>query len=130
MKQTLKTICFFLIWGGLLVGLPSQTFASTPGSWSNANAPNNPATFVDLEVIFQKLLTVLFSLAGIGLLVTLFIGGFQYLTAGANPKNMEKASATLTFGLIGLLIIISAWIILYLIETITGIKVTVFKVFS
>ena len=65
--------------------------------------------------------------AGLASLIMILAGGFRYLTAGDNPKNVEQAGKTLTSAVVGLIVVISAWLILTAIEAITGINVTFFR---
>ncbi len=86
------------------------------------------ATIAGLECIFQSILNIAFRLAGLGVFAMLIIGGFKYLTAGGDPKNVESATKTITYGLYGLAMIIVSWFVLLLIKEFTGIDVTVFQV--
>jgi cytochrome bd-type quinol oxidase subunit 2 len=87
------------------------------------------ATIKCLECVVARILNVVTILAGVAVLVMLIAGGFQYLTAGDNPKSAEKAGKTLTAAAIGLVVIIGAWLIIRAISWITGINITVFRVF-
>ena len=57
----------------------------------------------------------------------LIVGGFQYLTAGGNPEKTKAAGNTITYAVIGLVVILGAWFILLFIEKFTGVKVTEFN---
>lgn len=116
--QFLLILLFFLI-------LPSSAFASP--DWSDTSGVT-PARLSDLNAVFGYVLDVLLTLAGIALLIMIVIGGFQYLTAGDNPKNAEKATHTLTQAVTGLIIIIAAWFILQAIKALTGFDVTIFNI--
>lgn len=93
-----------------------------------ASSSDDPAQFQDLEDIFARIIGIVLSLAGIAVFIMLLIGGFRYLTAGDNPKQAEQASKTFTFAVIGLILIISSWFVLRLIQEITGLNVTIFKI--
>ncbi|MFH1971554.1 MAG: pilin [Patescibacteria group bacterium] len=86
------------------------------------------ATIKDLEVVFGNLVTVIMALAGIVLFILLISGGFRYLTAGGDPKAVEAAQKTLTYAIIGIVVVACAFLILRLIENFTGVPVTLFKV--
>ena len=58
----------------------------------------------------------------------LIIGGFKYLTAGDNPQAKESAQKTITSALLGLALLIGAWLIITLLEKFTGLKLTVFEI--
>lgn len=97
--------------------------------WTNPSG-NQPAQIADLETVFAKVTGIALPLLGLSFVVALIIGGSQYLTAGDNPKNAEKASQTLTFAFLGLLIAVGAWIIIQLISTITGADLSKFIIYQ
>jgi drug/metabolite transporter (DMT)-like permease len=86
------------------------------------------ATLQALECIFTNFLNIVIRLAGIAVFIMLIIGGFQYLTAGGDPKKTQAAQQTLTYAIVGLVVIIAAWFILLFIEKFTGIRVTEFTI--
>ena len=96
--------------------------------WSNPSG-KEPANFADLVVIVERILNIAIRLAGIAAFVMLIVGGFQYLTAGGDPKKTQAASSTITYAILGLIIVIAAWFILLFIEKFTGVKVTEFNIF-
>lgn len=86
------------------------------------------ATFKYLETIFSNVVSAAIALAGIVLFVMFLIGGFRYITSGGDPKATEAARGTLTHAVMGLVVILLAFLILQLIKTITGVDVTTFKI--
>ena len=86
------------------------------------------ATIADLGVIFTNIVQDLVGLAGIALFVMLLVGGFRYITAGGDPKAVDAAQKTITYAIIGLVLIVASYLILVLIKLITGVDVTTFKV--
>ena len=95
--------------------------------WSDSTR-ETPAKIQDLVVIVQRILNIVVRLAGIAVFIMLIIGGFQYLTAGGDPKKTQAASNTLTYAIFGLVAVIAAWFILLFIEKFTGVKVTEFNI--
>ncbi|MBI4059093.1 hypothetical protein HY404_02510 [Candidatus Microgenomates bacterium] len=89
---------------------------------------NGVATIKGLEVIFSNVVTIAIALAGIALFIMLISGGFKFLTAGGDKQGVEGAKQTLTYALIGFVVIISAFLILQFIKEFTGVDVTIFKV--
>jgi len=86
------------------------------------------ATLKCFECVIQAVLNVAIRLAGIAVFIFLIIGGFQWLTAGGDPKKSESARNTITYAILGLVLLILAWFIMQFIEKFTGIKVTEFKI--
>lgn len=89
-------------------------------SWENCTT-NDIATLACIEVIIKNLFNIAFRLLGIAAFIMLIVGGFQYLTAGGDSKKTQAASSTLTYAILGLVIVIAAWFILLFIEKFTGI---------
>jgi len=85
------------------------------------------ATIKGFEVIFANVLSVALALAGIVLFVMLIMGGFRYMTAGGDPKAAGAARNTITYAIIGMLLLLVSYLILLLIERFTGAKITVFN---
>lgn len=79
-----------------------------------------------LECIILQLFHIAVRLAGIAVFIMLIIGGFKYLTSGGDPKAAESARKTITYAILGLVLILAAWFILRFIETFTGVSVTEF----
>jgi len=67
-------------------------------------------------------------LAGIAVLVMLVWGGYQFLMAGGDKEGAAKAQKTLTYAIGGLILVLSAWIILNLLGNFLGVDFSVFKI--
>jgi len=81
---------------------------------------NGVATLKGLEGIFGNLVSASLGFAGILLFIFIVIGGFKYLTSSGDPKKTQSAQQTLTWALIGMVVLVSAYFILQLIATFTG----------
>ncbi len=88
-----------------------------------ANVPEggDVATIQCLEVLFTRVVTAVVELAGVLLFIMLLVGGFTFLFSGGDQKKLETARGTITNAIIGLVIIVSAYLILKTISTFTGI---------
>lgn len=87
-----------------------------------------PAKISDLATVFGSVVRSLLALAGITLFIMLLLGGFRYITSGGDPKGIEGAQKTITYAIIGLVVILLAFLVLVLIRAITGVDVTQFNV--
>jgi hypothetical protein len=92
------------------------------------NSTGDVATIQGFECIFQNLLQVATTLAGIALFIMLLVGGFKYMTSGGDPKGSEQAKGTMTSAILGILVLIGAWLILKFLTEFTGIDLTIFKI--
>lgn len=82
----------------------------------------------DIVDIVENIFSIVIRLAGVATFIMLIIGGFKYLTAGGDPKAAESARNTITYAILGLVLIIAAWFILKFISEFTGVDVTEFKI--
>lgn len=78
------------------------------------------ATIQGFECIFGNILQVATTLAGIALFVMLLVGGFKYMTSGGDPKGSEQAKGMITSALLGIVLLIVAWLILKFLSEFTG----------
>ena len=74
----------------------------------------------DLKVTIVNVLNVLLGFLGIIAVVIILLGGFKWMTAGGNEDKVGEAKKLLGAGVVGLIIILSAYAIAtYVIETIS-----------
>ncbi len=73
-----------------------------------------------LEDVFESVISLAIPLAAIVLFVLLIIGGFKYLTAGSNAGKVEAAQKTITYAILGMVLIALAYLILEFIAAFTG----------
>lgn len=89
---------------------------------------NDPATIQDFQGIVKTILNLAVQFAGIAVFILLLVGGFKYLTSGGNPEAKKSASGTITYAILGLALLLGSWLILLLIQEITGVEVTKFVI--
>lgn len=90
--------------------------------------PTDVPTIENLEIIFGNLIRSSLAFAGIALFVIFLVGGFKYLTSGGDPKNVDGAQKTLTYGFYGLIAVLLSYMALVLLKTITGVDVINFRI--
>ncbi|OGE25327.1 hypothetical protein A3C26_00670 [Candidatus Daviesbacteria bacterium RIFCSPHIGHO2_02_FULL_39_12] len=87
-----------------------------------------PAGLDQFEQVFTGFISAVVYLAFIASLVMLIMTGIKYLTSGGEPKAVQAAHQTATWALLGILFFAIAWLLLRLVESFTGIPVTVFDI--
>jgi hypothetical protein len=97
----------------------AQTDPVTPGG-------SGFADLSQLEKVFGNVVTSVTILAGFAAFVIVIWGGFKYLVAQGDPKAVSAARSTLTWGILGLAILIISWITLAFISQFTGVNLTQF----
>lgn len=88
------------------------------------------AKLKDLEGMFSNIVGVILGIAGVIFFILLISSGFKFITSGGDPKALEGAKKTLTYAIGGIFIVILSYLILVLIKELTGIDVTVFKIYQ
>lgn len=69
------------------------------------------------EVVYGNILFMSSAFVVLVLFIMIVIGGFNYLTSFGNPEKVKKAQGTLKYALIGLILFVSAYLILKIIDT-------------
>lgn len=82
---------------------------------------NNAARLSDLEGVFGNFIGIILSIVGVAVLVMFVIAGYKYLSAGGDKEAASSARNTLTFAIIGLVLAISAWMIINILGNFLGI---------
>ena len=84
-----------------------------------------PARISDIVPIIAKIISLLAPAAAIAVFVMILVAGFQFLTSGGDPKGVASARTTFTYAILGVILVVVVWLILTLIEAVTGVPVTV-----
>ncbi len=77
----------------------------------------------DPRIPIKRFINVVMGFLGMLAVLTILFGGFKWMTGGKNKENTEKATKLLINGVIGLIIIFSAWTLAWFI--VNTIKVNV-----
>lgn len=91
--------------------------------WSDAANPDNSGCVVDgvptlqcLEIVFGNLLFMASAFVVLILFIMFIIGSFNYLTSFGDQEKMTNARNTFTYAIIGLVLFVSAGLILVVID--------------
>lgn len=128
MKFHLKTIIYSFL-SFVTYNFSLATPAQAQSAWSGkCVAQGDVATVQGLECLFGNVLQVIVGIAGIVFFVMFINGGFQYLFSSGDQKKVATASSTLTMAIMGLVGVVASYLILKLIQTITGANITNFVI--
>lgn len=81
----------------------------------NCVTPEGTATISCIPAVFQLILNFAFGFAGITAVFFIFFAGLKFLMSGGDPKQAEGARKTLTYAIIGLIVILLSVAIINLI---------------
>ena len=74
---------------------------------------DNPCHFDDLIGTINSIINWIISIAGVIFTISCIYGGFLYMTSGENPGNKGKAKSIMYSTLIGFVVILVSWLIVY-----------------
>ncbi len=94
-----------------LILITSKLFASSnvtvDGNTYNTNLPTVNANNGSLTSILQ----IVFGIIGSVAVIIIMVAALQFVTSGGNPESAKRARETIIFAVIGLIIVISAELI-------------------
>ncbi|GMR18907.1 MAG: hypothetical protein BMS9Abin34_029 [Patescibacteria group bacterium] len=74
-----------------------------------------------LFCVLGKIINILISTGGVIALIFLAIGGLQYMVSGGDEKALATAKATITYSILGLLIVLGAILVVNIALTTLGV---------
>jgi hypothetical protein len=104
----------------------AQSGLNCTGAGSNIDGAEDVATIQGLACMVSNILGVAITLIGMLALVMFVAASFRYLTSGGNSKSTEQAKGTITYAVAGIVVALSAFILLNLISSFTGVNVSSF----
>jgi len=88
--------------------------------WTNCFSASGVPTFDCIPIVFQNIVSALLTFVGIVALFFIMYGGIKYILARGDAKQAQAARGILTYAIIGVIIVVSAFFIVNLLATITG----------
>ena len=86
----------------------------TPPAGIPSTSSSNPTAFV--ANLINRGLTLLVIVCFIAAFVYIILGGLKFITSGGDPKAVEGARSQITWGIIGLVVVICAYAIIRVVE--------------
>lgn len=80
------------------------------------------ATFACLGILMRNVVVMLMIASALATLLMLVLGGIRFTLSGGDPKKVGQAKGTLTYAIVGIVIVFLAFVIMQLISHITGNK--------
>lgn len=100
------SFCFLFSGNAVLAQGLEETYPQVPG----AEAPTTVKAF--LPEYIQYLFNFAIIVAGLIAFISLVYGGFRYLASAGNPTAMSDAKSQIAAGILGLVILVSSYVIL------------------
>lgn len=84
--------------------------------------PEGVATLSCLPILFVNITNALLGLSGAVAVFIVIYSGIQLITSGGEAKQVEGARKTLTYAVVGLIIVLASFAIINIIATATGLE--------
>lgn len=76
-----------------------------------------------LGFLVTRIYSLALTIAGIGFFIYLLYGGLKWIVSGGDKAAVESSRSTITNAFLGLVIVIAAYAITVIIQTVLGIKI-------
>jgi hypothetical protein len=110
------------------LAFPTQAHAQTQ-AWSgvcvadiNGYGTGDVASIQGLQCLIANLFTVGLTIIGLAGFVVMIVASLRYLLSGGNTKGIDTARSSITNAVIGLIVALSAFIVINLISAFTGVS--------
>ncbi len=104
-----------LTWSGVCVGTTENS--------------TDVATLQGLECLIANVFTVIITIIGLAGFVMFVVGGITWMLSGGDSGKVQSARGSMTYAVVGMVVALSAFIILNLIASFTGISlITQFRI--
>lgn len=109
----------------LLTATPAQaqTRAWTGVCVGSAEGQQDVATIQGLECLIANVFTVIITIIGLAGFVMFVVGGVTWMISGGDSGKLQSAKGSMTYAVVGMVVALSAFIILNLIASFTGISI-------
>ena len=116
-----KIIIVFYIFSFLfLFATPITAHAQ---DWTGCIDPNTGvATLQCIPIVFNNIVTAALEFVGAVAVILLVYAGIRFVTSGGDPKQVQSARQIITYALIGLVLVLSSFAIIFFISYLTGAK--------
>jgi hypothetical protein len=92
------------------------------GEWL-CGSPTNEAVGSKMNIVIGRLIDVMIVVAGLYFLIQVILAGYAYISAGGDTKKTQDAWRKIQNSVLGLLIVVIAWVLTGLIGSIVGLDI-------
>ncbi len=95
-------------------------------AYTDPTGENTVATIQGLQCLLANVLSIAITFIGIIAFFIFMISSIKIMVSGGNSKGMEEARGSMTYAVVGIIVALSAFLILNLISSFTGVNFTEF----
>lgn len=112
------TLSLFTLWSMLYV-LPSTKPTQAAKDWG-ACVNNNVPSLQCIPIVFENLISAAMMFVGAVTVILIVYAGILFVTSGGDQKKVQSARQVITYAIIGLVVVLSSFAIIYFIGYTTG----------
>lgn len=103
--------------------------SSTPAhaAWDASCQRDGVATLLGIKCVLTNVIASLAPLILLAAVFMVILGGLRFVLAGNDPKKFAAGKQTMTYAIVGIIGLGLAWLLLVIIEQLTGAPVTQIK---
>jgi hypothetical protein len=91
-------------------------------NWTGCLDSNGVATLNCIPIVFSNIVRAALLFVGSIAVILLIYAGIRFVMSGGDPKQVQQARSIITYAIIGLVIVLSSFAIIFLISYLTGAK--------
>lgn len=91
-------------------------------NWDSCLDSRGIATLQCVPIVFNNIILWALILSGVVALFFIVFAGFKYINSGGDPKQVGAAQQTLTWAIVGLILIFLSFFIINFIAELTGVE--------
>ncbi|HET7713812.1 MAG TPA: hypothetical protein VFK94_06230 [Patescibacteria group bacterium] len=105
---------------GLTLLFVGTAWAAEPGGGSPGFGPTTGTDIKQLGDVIRRIINFLFGIAGAVAIILIIWGGIRYIMASGDEKATAAAKSTITFAVVGLVIILLAVLLVNILGNLFG----------
>jgi lysylphosphatidylglycerol synthetase-like protein (DUF2156 family) len=90
--------------------------------WSSCLENGDVATLACIPIVIKNVINAALVFAGVVALILIIYSGIKYITSRGDQTAIDSAKKTLTYAIIGLIVIFLSFFIVQLISQLTGVS--------
>lgn len=96
-------------------------FKSWGACVQNFDNAKDVATIGCVPIVLLNSISALLMFAGLAALAMFLLGGFKIMNSAGDPKKLEGARNNFKYGILGLMIVLSSFVVINIIYRVTGV---------
>lgn len=93
------------------------------GEKLNFQGDNATNTYSNASDLLNNILPNVYVAAGVVIFFMFILGGFKVISSASDSHKMEEGKKTITFAIMGLLVVFASYWIIQLIQVVTGLQI-------